>query len=303
MTETTLPAASALAAAPSGRGRDRHLSGTVSGLTATGGLAVVELAWHSYRPRRGQLVDHYEVYVSERADRAGGPGGSATLLGRTLYPHLTHWVGPEPRTRHYSVVAVVDSGARTRASRPVSAASTRSVAAGRAVAQVGEFDHKGLEFALSPDQSARYLTAFPNGVTYRYGTSTPGRDWCYLHPGPADSWAGRKEHTFTLRFDLAPAPKDDLACALWLIDAHATAAGGAEVTLNDSPVRTLEFRGGATRGSLEGDATRPGTALKPSTYEFPVPARLFKAGENVLKVRKTSGSWIAYDALGVFAGE
>ncbi|WP_078965924.1 polysaccharide lyase family protein [Streptomyces aureocirculatus] len=303
MTDTTLPAASTVAATHPGRRHEHHVPGTVSGLTATGGLAVVELSWRSYRPRHGQLVDHYEVYVSERAGRAGGLAGTATLLGRTLYPHFTHRVGPEPRTRYYSVVAVVDSGARTRSARPVAAVNARSVAAGRAVAQVGEFDHKGLEFALSPDQSASYRTAFPTGVNYRYGSSTPGRDWCYLHPGPLDAWAGRKEHTFTLRFDLSLAPKDDLACALWLIDSHATAAGGAEVTLNDSPVRTLEFRGGATRGSVEGDAARPGTALKPSYYEFPVAAGLFRAGENVLKVRKTSGSWIAYDALGIFARE
>ncbi|MFH8793767.1 polysaccharide lyase family protein [Streptomyces sp. NPDC017941] len=303
MTDTTLPAASAMAATYPGRGHERPLPGTVTGLTATGGLAVVELSWRSYRPRRGQLVDHYEVYVAERAIRAGDLGGTATLLGRTLYPHFTHRVGPEPRTRYYSVVAVVDSGARTRPAHPVSAVNARSAAAGRAVAKVGEFDHKGLEFALSPDRSANYRTAFPTGVDYRYGTSTAGRDWCYLHPGPLDAWAGRKEHTFTLRFDLGSAPKDDLACALWLIDSHATAAGGAEVILNERPVRTLQFRGGATRGSVEGDAGRPGTTLKPSYYEFPVAAGLFRAGENVLKVHKTSGSWIAYDALGIFARE
>ncbi|MBC3987721.1 hypothetical protein H8N00_02115 [Streptomyces sp. AC563] len=303
MTDTTDPATTAASATRAGRGRWDHTPGAVSGLTATGGLATVELTWHSYRPRRGQLVDHYEVYVSERADRGGDLAHSATLLGRTLYPHLTHRVGPEPRRRHYTVVAVVSSGARTRPARPVSAVSARSVAAGRAVARVGDFDHKGLEFALSPDQSARYRTAFPTGVDYRYGTSTPGRDWSYLHPGPSDAWGGRKEHTFALRFDLAAAPKDDLACALWLIDAHATAAGAAEVTLNGRPVRTLQFQGGATRGSLEGDATRVGSALKPSYYEFPLAADLFAAGENVLRLRKTSGSWIAYDALGVFAAE
>ncbi|MFE6778370.1 polysaccharide lyase family protein [Streptomyces sp. NPDC057702] len=275
-----------------------HAPGTVSGLTATGGLATVELAW---RPYRGQLVDHYEVYVSERAGRGGNLPGSATLLGRTVYPHLTHRVGPEPLTRHYSVTAVVASGARTRPARAVSGVNERSVAAGRAVARVGDFDHKGLEFALSPDQSARYRATFPTGVDYRYGTSTPGRDWPYLHPGPNDSWAGRKEHTFALRFALDAAPREDLGFALWLIDAHASSAGTAELTLNDRPVRTLEFRGGATRGSLEGDATRPGSVLKPSYYEFPLAAGLFTAGENVLRLRKTSGSWIAYDALGVFA--
>lgn len=294
MTGTTTPARH------SGAG---HGPGAVSGLTATGGLASVELAWRSYRPRRGHLVDHYEVHVSERTDRSGGLPGSATLLARTLYPHLTHRVGPEPETRHYTVVAVLDSGSRTRPARPVAAAGERSVAAGRAVAQVGRFDHKGLELALSPNLSARYATAFPDGVDYRYGTSEPGRDWCYLHPGPLDSWAGRKEHTFTLRFTLDAAPRRDLDCALWLIDSHASAAGAAELAVNGRTVRTLEFRGGATRGSLEGDAARPDTLLKPSYYEFPLAADLFEAGENVLALRKTSGSWIAYDALGLFTQE
>ncbi len=68
-------------------------------------------------------------------------------------------------------------------------------------------------------------------------------------------------------------------------------------------MRTLQFQGGATRGSLEGDTIRVGSALRPSYYEFPVAADLFTAGENVLRLRKTSGSWIAYDALGVFAAQ
>lgn len=273
----------------------------VGGLRATGGLGAVELRWEPYRRR---LVDHYEVHLLPRPRPRTGTGGgapsAATLLARTLYPHFTHLVGPEPVTRHYTVVGVVDSGARTRPAAPVTAANERSVAAGRAVARVGDFDHRGLEFALSPNLSAQYPTAFPQDVDFRHGTSVPGRDWCYLHPGPADGWAGRREHTFTLRFALADAPARDLAFALWLIDAHATAPGAAKLAVNGHAVRTLAFRGGATRGSLEGDATRDGSPLKPSYYELPLPAGVFTAGENVLTLRKTSGSWIAYDALGVF---
>ncbi|WP_407561131.1 polysaccharide lyase family protein [Streptomyces sp. 184] len=288
-------ATNAAANTTAGRPGSGAAPGTVSGLAAAGGLGVVELTWRPYRTRRGQLVDHYEVYELSAA--------GDTLLARTLFPHHTHRVGPEPVTRRYTVVAVVDSGARTRPARAVAAANERSIAAGRPVAQVGEFDHRGLEFALSPNLSARYPTAFPQGVDFRHGTSDPARDWCYLHPGPGDAWAGRKEHTFALRFDLPAAPGADLGFALWLIDSHATAAGTADLALNGRTVRTLEFRGGATRGSLEGDAARPGSTLKPSSYELPLPADLFTPGENVLTLRKTTGSWIAYDALGVFAPE
>ncbi|WBB63128.1 polysaccharide lyase family protein [Streptomyces sp. WMMC500] len=269
--------------------------GSVSGLAAAGGLGAVELTWRPYRTHGTRLVDHYEVYELSAA--------GDTLLARTLFPHHTHRVGPEPVTRRYTVVAVLDSGAGTRPARAVAATNERSLAAGRPVAQVGDFDHRGLEFALSPNLSAQYPTAFPQDVDFRLGASDPARDWCYLHPGPADSWAGRREHTFTLRFDLAAAPEGDLGFALWLIDSHATAAGTAELALNGRAVTTLQFRGGATRGSLEGDAARPGSALKPSSYELPLAADLFTAGENVLTLRKTSGSWIAYDALGVFAAD
>ncbi|MFW6722448.1 polysaccharide lyase family protein [Streptomyces sp. MAR4 CNY-716] len=269
--------------------------GSVSGLAAAGGLGAVELTWRPYRTRGTQLVDHYEVYELTAA--------GDTLLARTLFPHHTHRVGPEAVTRRYTVVAVVDSGARTRPARAAAATSERSLAAGRPVARVGGFDHRGLEFALSPNLSAQYPAAFPEDVDFRHGASDPARDWCYLHPGPGDAWAGRREHTFTLRFDLPAAPERDLGFALWLIDSHATAAGHAELAVNGRAVRTLEFRGGATRGSLEGDAARSGSVLKPSSYELPLAADLFRAGENVLTLRKTSGSWIAYDALGVFAPE
>ncbi|MFW6693942.1 polysaccharide lyase family protein [Streptomyces sp. MAR4 CNX-425] len=295
-TDTPDPATADPATVPAaghGHGHSGRAPGAVSGLAAAGGLGAVELTWRPYRTRGRQLVDHYEVHELTAA--------GSTLLARTLFPHHTHRVGPAPVTRRYTVVAVVDSGARTRPARPAEAANARSLAAGRPVAQVGDFDHRGLEFALSPNQSARYPTAFPQDVDFRHGTSDPGRDWCYLHPGPRDSWAGRKEHTFTLRFDLPAAPAHDLGFALWLIDSHATAAGTADLALNGHAVRTLAFRGGATRGSLEGDAARPGSVLKPSSYELPLAAGLFTPGENVLTLRKTSGSWIAYDALGVFA--
>ncbi|MGW5643502.1 hypothetical protein ACWEV3_21955 [Saccharopolyspora sp. NPDC003752] len=41
--------------------------------------------------------------------------------------------------------------------------------------------------------------------------------------------------------------------------------------------------------------------LKPSYLERPLPAGLFRAGENVLEPHKDEGSRIAYDAIGVFA--
>ncbi|MFE9613794.1 hypothetical protein [Streptomyces sp. NPDC006012] len=62
----------------------------------------------------------------------------------------------------------------------------------------------------------------------------------------------------------------------------------------------LTFADGATKGSLEGDATRPGSPFKPSFYELTLDPGLFTAGENTLTLTRTAGSWISFDALGPF---
>jgi hypothetical protein len=51
---------------------------------------------------------------------------------------------------------------------------------------------------------------------------------------------------------------------------------------------------------LQGDATVPGSPLRPSIVEIALPRDAFVAGENVLTFGKSEGSWHAYDAVGVF---
>ncbi|RKN38021.1 hypothetical protein [Streptomyces hoynatensis] len=138
-------------------------------------------------------------------------------------------------------------------------------------------------------------------MDYVYGSSAPGTGWCYLHPGPADSWAGRRAHTFTLRFLPDEAPAADLGFAPWLTDTHAPLPGTADLALNGTLVETLAFAGGATKGSLAGYPTAPGSPLKPSFHELPLPAAAFIASENVLTPAETRGSRHAHDAIGVFA--
>lgn len=65
--------------------------------------------------------------------------------------------------------------------------------------------------------------------------------------------------------------------------------------------REYFYRFPVSRGSLQGDSTIPGSPLKPSYVELPLPADLFRPGENVLALHKDDGSWIDYDAIGVFA--
>ncbi|PSK96797.1 polysaccharide lyase family 4-like protein [Murinocardiopsis flavida] len=270
----------------------------VTRLHTDGRIGAIDLTWRlaSWEP----LVDHYAVYASESADVEPVP---ENLIGKTVYGRFTHaTLGPEKQTRHYTIVTVDAAGERSGASRTVDGTTEESlVVRGRPLAQVGKFDSKSLELALAPADYALYAARFPKGVDFTVGKSNPRTDWSYLHPGPADSWAGRKQHTFAMRFSLQAEPEEELGLAIWLIDTHATAAGKATLAVNDTDTVEIEFRGGATRGSLEGDATVPGTALRPSFVELRLPARDFVRGENVISITKTEGSWHAYDAVGVFA--
>lgn len=260
-------------------------------LTAEPALGRIDLTWqaNSYTP----LVDHFAVYAS--AD----PTGPETLLGKTVYARFRHEnLGPAKQTRYYRVVTVDAAGERSRPSKLLAASSVESVTiGGRPVAVVGTFDRKSLELALAPGGYNQFLTRFPNGVDYTHGVSS---DWPYLHPGPADRWAGSKAHTFTLRFGLDAVPAKDLALAVWLIDTHATIPGKLVLACNGNVVTEAVLEKGATKGSTQGDATVPGTPLRPSIVEVPLPRGYLVAGQNVLTFAKPEGSWHAYDAIGVF---
>ncbi|CAM3587852.1 polysaccharide lyase family protein [Nocardiopsis gilva] len=270
----------------------------VTRIAAQGRVGAIDLSWKL--PGWDPLVDHFAIHMSEDPEVELTP---ETLIGKTVYGRFTHdTLGPRAETRHYRIVTVDAAGRRSRPSRLVRGVSTESMTMrGRPFAQVGEFDSKSLELALAPDRGQPdYLSTFPDGVDFRHGQSDPATDWCYLHPGPRDRWAGHRAHTFRLRFDMAYAPTADPGFVIWLIDTHATLAGTATLAVNGAEVTEVEFEGGATRGSLEGDATVPGTALVPSFVELRLPAQRFAAGENAIDITKTTGSWHAYDAVGVF---
>jgi hypothetical protein len=269
----------------------------VSALAAAGSLGRITLTWSSepYEP----FVDHYAVYASQSADV---PIGAETLLGKTIYPHFVHArLGGAAVTWHYRVVVVSAAGYRSAPSRTVAGTSLASVAVtGEPVATIGTFDHRSLELALAPAGYAQYPQRFPSGPDFTYGLSDPAADWSYIHPGPSDAWAGRKAWKATFRFDLAAVPAAGLWLSIWLIDTHATLPGRAVLGLGGTEFGVVAFEGGATRGSLEGDATRPGSPLRPSYVELELPRSGLVAGENVLTIDKREGSWHAYDALGVF---
>lgn len=267
-------------------------------LTATGGIGRIEVGFehpHPYDPQ----IDHYAVHASRTP---GFAPNAENLLAKTVYTRFRHdKLGGRAQAWHYRVVVVAASGKRSAPSAEVAGSSVDSVAfSGEPVATVGSFDHRSLEFALAPNGSAQYPTRFPNGVDFTAGPDDPKTDWSYIHPGPADSWAGRKEHRASFRFPLSTVPAGELWLAMWLIDTHATIPGRARLALNGTAVRDIAFEPGATRGSLEGDANLPGSPLRPSYVELALPTQALVSGENALTLDKYDGSWHVYDAFGVF---
>ena len=70
--------------------------------------------------------------------------------------------------------------------------------------QIGKADNNTAEFALGPNRSNQYSVTFPQGALFVAGQSDPKQDWPYIQPGPADTWAGSKSHTFAILFGVSP---------------------------------------------------------------------------------------------------
>lgn len=272
----------------------------VTGVSAEGRIGAIDLSWE--RPAWEPLVDHVAVHASD----SSSVGISAeTLVGTTVYGFFRDdTLGTAAVERHYRLVTVGASGERSDPSSVVSATSTESAAhQGRVLAQVGEFDSQSTELALAADPPAvvdDYADAFPDGVDFVYGESDPDTDWCYLHPGPDDSWGTESDSTFRLRFELESVPDNEVQVAIWLVDTHSIDPGELEIVINSESVAKVELGPGGTQLPMESDATVIDSPLVPSFVEEVLPTRHLRAGENTLEIIKVTGAWHAYDAVGVF---
>jgi alpha-mannosidase len=155
--------------------------------------------------------------------------------------------------------------------------------------EIGKADHNNAQFALAPNGYAQ----FQEDAFFVVGSSDPKQDWPYVHPGPADGWAGSRRHTFIVLFGLKSLPGAG-ACRLQvrLLD-----------TQNASPpVLRVEVNGQAFEQALPagaGDASIFGRPAEGRPHEFTIsfPADLLKIGDNEVGITTLRGSWMLYDAL------
>lgn len=267
----------------------------VTNLDASGTLRRIVLTWTPLP--WSTMVDHYRLHgVLGTGDV---DPADDNLIGKSVYPRLDHdRLDVAGQTWTYRVVTVDAAGRRSTPSAKVTASAPPSITlSATPVAVVGDFDLRTLEFQYAPSSYSSIPTTYPAAVIdVAHGEDAAAR-WPYLLPGPGDDWADNLayELNWTVPLD---APPSKPAIAIWLVDT--TRLGGRlDVEVNGRVIERTLSKGG-TRGSRDGDATVPGTALVPSYHEFSLPADAFVAGDNLVRFTLAEGGWVAWDAVGIF---
>ncbi|MCP5526562.1 MAG: hypothetical protein H7A47_07120 [Verrucomicrobiales bacterium] len=165
---------------------------------------------------------------------------------------------------------------------------TTALSAGQPLWQIGAPDGGDREFALAPGGYADFKT---DGCLV-IGIDDPKRDWPYVHPGPADAWAGSRRHTFAISFGLRQEAAGEGRLVIHGLDAHSSAPPRVEIDVNGRITERRLSAGG-------GDASVFGEPAKgrPFTLEIPLAPDVWRAGENRIAITTLAGSWFLYDSV------
>jgi alpha-mannosidase len=159
--------------------------------------------------------------------------------------------------------------------------------------QIGTSDNDTADLALGPADHAQYSRRFAVDPVFVIGQSDARKHWPYVQPGPADTWAESKPHSYTILFGLQSRPSAG-ACSLTidLVDTHSSIPPKLDVRINDwsSQLRTPQ---GAGDDSAHGQAHK-GREFK---TELVFPSTVLKQGNNTVGITSVSGSWILYDSV------
>jgi len=157
--------------------------------------------------------------------------------------------------------------------------------------EIGKADNNTAEFALGPNQSGQYSTAFPRDALFIAGQSNPKEDWPYIQPGPADAWAGGKAHVFSILMGLEAAPTAG-TCILHLdfVDTHSVRPPELHIRVNG----TL-FKHQLPKGAGDPSAFGEVEQGREHIADIEFPATLLKSGTNTIAIENSTGSWFLYD--------
>jgi len=159
--------------------------------------------------------------------------------------------------------------------------------------KIGKVDRGYSELAI-PGQWDRFRAGFGGGegVEFEVGSDDAADSWPYVHPGPADAWAGSRGHAFCIRFDLDDEPgKGIYELRIALVAGQGRIPPRIGVSVN-SRTRELEVAAGSGDDAL----THAGSG-RPQELCVVFGAPLLRSGRNEIVIETLSGSWMIYDAV------
>jgi len=164
-------------------------------------------------------------------------------------------------------------------------------AAGGDIWTLGRSDNDHREFSVLTHEE--FLRDFSEGATIRLGEPGVEKQLPAEHPGPVDTWAGKKIRPFTIRFDLndrsAVSAANELVIVGW-------PSFSAPPVFN---VRLNEYSGQIeTKGVENVDPMRVDpTQTKTGVFRLVVPPNSLKEKGNELVLEIVKGSWFVYDVV------
>ncbi|MBI5094060.1 MAG: hypothetical protein HZB26_16660 [Candidatus Hydrogenedentes bacterium] len=183
----------------------------------------------------------------------------------------------------------------TRSSGVLWAAVFLAVGAGNvqadAVWSIGQVDGSYSEFAMA-GKFDQYTARFASDPVLAIGRGPEAKGWPYVHPGPADAWAGARTHPFRIEFNLGAVNSGAYRLAVHAANTHSGFPPQLQVKINDAPDWIFAFQPGADDRSL----ADPKIGHR-QTQSFLFPGTLLHAGHNVITLTISQGSWLLYDAV------
>ena len=155
--------------------------------------------------------------------------------------------------------------------------------------QIGNPAQRTARFALAPDNWREYR----NDGYFIVGRSKEDINWPYVHPGPADRWAGSRQHTFTIVFGVKSRVEAGKCYLKFdLLDTHSEVPPHLRIRVNDH-----DFNQTLPKGA--GDESLNGEPAKGKKYECEIefPAGIIVPGNNEVDITTISGSWFLYNSL------
>ncbi len=148
-------------------------------------------------------------------------------------------------------------------------------------------------FALAPDGWRHYKH---DGFLI-IGRSNPKNSWPYVQPGPEDGWAGHRRHTFMVDFSLTRTTAGRAMLVLRFAATQPVHSPRLRIRINDAWSHLFRTPRGRSNGPLNG---RPRQG-RPYTLRAAFPASALHAGNNLIRITSTAGSWCIYHSLALYA--